>query len=265
METLQTVSDTGRLRKINEDYAFFCRHPKDESVILLVVADGMGGREQGDVAAQEVVAAVEAWFYQENIEVLRDIGGVSELLDKKIKKTNKYLIDKYGENILGTTLTVAIVGQSKTLFYNIGDSRGYLYKNKSLIQVTEDDSGVWAFYKDKSVSKDDLRFFPTNNFITACVGLNEELCNSRSYIVPNNYKIILLLTDGVTDLLADSDIKKIIDKKKDKDILKEIVKVAVHKDLRLRVPMSLKTKYKGNFTVPIHGRDNASGVIYIKD
>ena len=53
-------------------------------------------------------------------------------------------------------------------------------------------------------------------------------------------------------------------KKKD-SILKSIIHAAVHKDLRLKVPMSLKNKYKGRFTVPVHGRDNASGVIYIKD
>ena len=231
MATLQAISDVGRLRKINEDYVFFCRHPKDENVILLIVADGMGGKEQGDVASKEVVADVEAWFYQTDIDVVRSIGGVSELLDKRIKKVNKYLIEKYGENYLGTTLTITVIGLDKTLFYNIGDSRGYIYKKKELIQITEDDSGVWSFYSSKKVNKDDLRFFPTNNFITACVGLNEELCTSRSYIVSNDYKMILLVTDGVTDLLSDSDIKKIIEKKKDKNILKDIVYTAVHKDL----------------------------------
>ncbi len=265
MEILQTYSDTGRLRDINEDYVFFARHPEDEKVLLLVVADGMGGRKQGDVASQEVVARVEAWFYQTDIEILKEIGGVSELLDKEIQVTNNYLITKYGENFLGTTLTVAIVGNKKTLFYNIGDSRGYIYKNKNLIQVTEDDSGVWMFYKNGSVEKDDLRFFPTNNFITACVGLTKELCKSRSYIVPNDYKMILLFSDGVTDLLGDNDLKKTITSKNDKDMLKEIINVTVNKNLNLHVPSSLKRKYKGKFTVPIHGRDNASGVIYIKD
>lgn len=265
METLQAVTDTGRLRKINEDYVFAAFHPKDEDVILLVVADGMGGREQGDVASQEVVADVESWFYNADIDALRKIDYVSGLLDSQVKKTNKYLIDKYGKNYLGTTLTVAIIGRDKTLFYNIGDSRGYIYKEKTLIQITEDDSGVWCFYKDGSVSKDDLRFFPTNNFITACVGLNDELCNSRSYIVANDYQMILLFTDGVTDLLADSSIKKIIESNEDKKILSEIIKTAGYKNLKPRVPLRLKRKYKGKFTSPIYGRDNASGVIYIKD
>lgn len=265
MEILQAISDIGLLRKINEDYAFCSSHPKNPIVKLMILADGMGGKSQGDVASQEVVADMEAWFYHEDVDALSKIDGVSAILDKRIKQVNKYLIQKYGENLLGTTLTIAIIGKEKTLFYNIGDSRGYIYKDKELIQITEDDSGVWIFYKDGDVEKDDLRFFPTNNFITACVGLNESFCNSRSYVVKNDYEMVLLFTDGVTDLMADSDIKKLLNRKNKKDILKNIIHVAVHKDLRLKVPSNLKKRYKGKFSIPVHGRDNASGVIYIKD
>ena len=265
MSILQAISDIGLLRDINEDYAFCNSHPKNPNVTFLVLADGMGGEEQGDVASQEIVAALEAWFYHTDAGLLAGIDGVSPVLDKKVKEVNKYLIEKYGENFLGTTLTLALIGSEKTLFYNIGDSRGYIYKDKELIQITEDDSGVWTYYKYGDVEKDDLRFFPTNNFITACVGLNEEFCKSKSYIVKNNYEMVLLLTDGVTDILADKDIKKSLEKKRQKEILQHIITRAVHKDIKLKVPSSLKKKYKGRFTTPIHGRDNASGVIYIKD
>lgn len=265
MSILQAISDIGLLRDINEDYAFCSSHPKNPIVKLMVLADGMGGKSQGDVASQEVVADLEAWFYHEDVDVLSEIDGVSTILDKRVQKINKYLMTKYGENFLGTTLTLAVIGSEKTLFYNIGDSRGYIYKNKELVQITEDDSGVWVYYKDGDVEKDDLRFFPTNNFITACIGLNEGLCKSRSYVVKNDYEMVLLVTDGVTDLLADNDIKKLLERKRKKDILQNIINTAVHKDLKLKVPVSLKRKYKGRFTVPRHGRDNASGVIYIKD
>lgn len=265
MSILQAISDIGLLRDINEDYAFCSSHPKNPDVRLMVLADGMGGKSQGDVASQEIVAEIEAWFYHEDVGILSEIDGVSAILDKKVQQANKYLIQKYGENFLGTTLTLALIGREKTMFYNIGDSRGYIYRNKELIQITEDDSGVWTYYKYGNVEKDDLRFFPTNNFITACVGLTEGFCKSRAYIVKNDYDMALLLTDGVTDLLGDNDIKKILDKKRQKEILKQIIDTAVNKDLKLKVPASLKKRYKGRFTVPVHGRDNASGVIYIKD
>lgn len=265
MSILQAISDIGLLRDINEDYAFCNSHPKNPEIKFMVLADGMGGKSQGDVASQEIVAALEAWFYHEDIGLLANIDGVSPVLDKKVHEVNSYLITKYGENFLGTTLTLALIGKEKTLFYNIGDSRGYIYKDKELIQITEDDSGVWDYYKFGSVEKDDLRFFPTNNFITACVGLNEEFCKSKSYVIKNDYEMVLLVSDGVTDLLSDKDIKKHLSRKRHKDILKHIIEMAVHKDLKLRVPSSLKKKFKGRFTTPIHGRDNASGVIYIKD
>ena len=265
MSILQAISDIGLLRKVNEDYAFCSSHPKNPIIKLMILADGMGGKSEGDVASQEVVADIEAWFYHEDVGLLSEIDGLKAVLDIRVQNINKYLIEKYGENFLGTTLTLAIVGREKTLFYNIGDSRGYIYKDKELLQITEDDSGVWTYYKYGDVEKDDLRFFPTNNFITACVGLNEKFCKSRAYVIKNDYDMVLLFTDGVTDLLGDHDIKKILDKKKQKEILKNIIDTAVHKDLKLKVPANLKMKYKGRFTVPIHGRDNASGVIYIKD
>lgn len=265
MGILKAISDIGLLREINEDYAFCSSHPKDQNVKLLVVADGMGGKSQGDVASQEVVANIEAWFYHEDVDTLKTLENLDLSLKKRVTELNKYLIEKYGRDVLGTTLTVAVVGYTRTLVYNVGDSRAYMYKNKELTQITEDDSGVWIYYKDGDVSKDDLRFFPTNNFITACVGLNEEFFKSKSYVISNDYDMLLLLTDGVTDLLSDSDIKKELNKKRQKEILQNIINKAVNKDLNIKVPMSFKRKFKNKFTVPLHGRDNASGVIYIKD
>ena len=70
MEILQAISDIGLLRDINEDYAFCCSHPKDPLIKLMIIADGMGGKSQGDVASQEVVANVEAWFYSQDVQSL---------------------------------------------------------------------------------------------------------------------------------------------------------------------------------------------------
>ena len=166
---------------------------------------------------------------------------------------------------MGTTLTLALINKNKTLVLNTGDSRGYIYKNKKLIQVTEDDSDVWMYYKYGGVKKDHLRYFSNNNVISACIGICKELCIVSSTIIDNDYDMIFLLTDGVTDLITDRKIKKLINKNKKKSLLDSIINEAVHVDQHLHIPFVLKRKYTANFIVPFKGRDNASGAIYIKE
>ena len=48
---------------------------------------------------------------------------------------------------MGSTLTLALINKNNTLVLNTGDSRAYIYKRRKLIQVTEDDSDVWMYYK----------------------------------------------------------------------------------------------------------------------
>ena len=114
------------------------------------------------------------------------------------------------------------------------------------------------------VLKEDLRYFSTSNFINACVGLSDELCKVSKYIISNDYDILLLLTDGVTDLITDKKIKNIIRKSKSEEILNKLIYEAINVDQHLFIPFRLKKKYLASYTVPYTGRDNASGVIYIK-
>ena len=208
MEILQTQTHIGLIREKNEDVVSSVKHPRNKNIKLLIAADGMGGRELGDVA----------------------------LINKK-----------------------------KTLVLNTGDSRTYIYRKNKLIQVTEDDSDVWMYHKYGGVKKDHLRFFSNNNIISACIGICNELCTINSYIIENDYQMLLLFTDGVTDNITDKKIKKVIRTSKKEDILSRIIEEAVYIDQHLHVPFYLRHKYLANYIVPYCGRDNASGVIYIKD
>lgn len=265
MEILETKSDIGLIREENEDVAISIVHPKNKRIKLLLVADGMGGRNHGEIASNYVADSIKKWFLKKSPVVLKDTDLVEKLLKRYIKTLNTSLIKKYGEDNLGTTLTVALVNIKNTLILNVGDSRAYVYKKKQLIQITEDDSDVWLYYKYGSVKKDELRYFSNNSIINACIGICKELCTITSYIIPNDYEILLLLTDGVTDMVTDSKIKKLIRKTKKEFLLSKIIIEAVYIDQHLKIPISLKRKYLANYIVPFHGRDNATGSIYIKE
>ena len=265
MELLQTKTDVGLVRSQNEDAVVAIKHPKNKNIKLLIAADGMGGREKGEVASHYVSTSIEKWFCTKDIKLLNNTDKTEVILRDYIKTLNANLIKKYGEDKLGTTLILAIINKNNTLIMNVGDSRGYIYKGRKLIQVNEDDSDVWMYYKYGKVKKDHLRFFSNNSIVTACVGICEELCKITSYVIDNDYEMIFLLTDGVTDNITDKKIKCVIRKSSKKEILNNLVKEAVYVDQHFRIPYLLKRRYTANYIIPFPGRDNASGAIYIKE
>ena len=203
MEIFEYKTDIGLIRDKNEDAAIVMTHPKNKNIKLMLVADGMGGKEYGEIAANYVLNSITKWFQNKDEKILNDTKKVEDLLSKYIKTINTNLIKKYGEDKLGTTLTLALINQKETLIMNIGDSRAYIYLNKQLIQVTDDDSDVWLYHKYAGVKKDDLRYFVNNNIISACIGICNELCKISSITINNDYDILLLFTDGVTDIITD--------------------------------------------------------------
>ena len=265
MKLLQTETNIGLIRKTNEDAVIAINHPKQKDIILMAVADGMGGKEHGELASNYVIKTIEKWFKEKDPKTLNNTSKTYELLEKLIYKMNTDIINKYKENHTGTTLSLTIVNKTHSLFINVGDSRAYIYKNKKLIQVTEDDSDVWFYYKYGACKKDDLRYFFNNNIITACIGLTDDLCKVSQYIIENDYDIALLFTDGVTDIITDRKISKLIRKNNKREILSSIINEAVNVDQHLKIPLRLKRKKYSKYILPFKGRDNATGAIYIKD
>lgn len=262
---LQKRTDIGLIREKNEDCTLALTHPKNSEIKLLAIADGMGGKDLGDVASNYVISQLSNWFIKCGLDMLNDSIKVVLQLKELVQKFNEKLIKKYGENRLGTTLTLALINKEETIILNIGDSRCYIYNENKLTQVTEDDSQVWLYYKAGQVAKDDLRYFSTSNLISACIGLNKDMCTSNVVTIENkNYKLILLVTDGVTDLLTDKKIEKVISNNKEREILDCIIQEAVYVDQKLHVPLKLRREFKEPFYVPCHGKDNASGAIFIK-
>ena len=168
MDILETKTDIGLIRETNEDKAIALMHPKNKNIKLLAVADGMGGKEDGELASNYIVNSLERWFKNKSIKTLNNTVELEKLVKSYVKRLNTALVRKYGDNHLGSTLTLAIINKNHTLFINCGDSRGYIYKENELFQVTSDDSDVWYYYKYGEVEKDDLRYFVNNNLINSC-------------------------------------------------------------------------------------------------
>lgn len=264
MEVLDMKTDIGKFRECNEDSITFLCHPKNKKIKLLAVADGMGGKAFGDIASSYTIERITKWFLKKDIKTINNNDKLISLVNRLIKTINTELMNKYGSDVMGTTLTLAIINRKNTVVFNIGDSRCYIYKNHKLEQITEDDSDVWLYHKLFGVKKDHLRYVASSNVINACIGINKRLCNVKNIIISNDYDGIFLFSDGVTDIVTDNKLLHIIKKHKKEEILDVIIDNAVNIDQQLYIPLRLRLKVKEKLVVPIEGRDNASGVVYMK-
>ena len=261
---MYTLSDKGRIRRHNEDSVTAISHPKDDSVKLLAVADGMGrcGYSNGKEASSYTIEKLEKWFNNLGYEEINNSFGLQFQLYKAIEQVNKDLWDRQEE--IETTLTCAVVTHDKTIVISIGNSRCYIMKDTNLKQVTDDDTGLYERYKEGKNTKDDLRVHPYRKIIDEGLGLKDKLSSwiARPKVIDNNnYDKLLLFTDGVTDCLSDEKIKLIANTSRKEKILEKIIDEAVNVEQEKPKNITLPEDFR---VYPTPGQDNTTGAILIR-
>lgn len=200
------ASDVGAKRQNNQDSILFLSGQEaGRQIGLAVVADGMGGLSDGEMASQMVVSAFEAWWYREmpnclNQECFWKV--ISDSIDRCIFQVNEqiYQFSVSKGTKMGTTLTLAFLIDRQILIKNVGDSRGYYLKDNELLQFTKDDSYQQRF-RDQGYSEEDLiRNGIAQNILTKCIG-GEGMIEADSQMIWLNHDI-LLCTDGVYQYIA---------------------------------------------------------------
>lgn len=234
--TLFATQDVGRKRKNQEDSVIILTHPDNEKFKFLAVSDGMGGLEAGEAASNYVVHELAEWFKTVPADAYYLPSGLDELFKQAIRKINSEIFNKYHTSA-GATLVAAIVTENETIIANVGDSRAYAISASSQTLLTKDDSYVW----DKMMRKtgglpptseeiDNLRFDPDNNKITKFMG-KEILGHIQLLKIPNYcYDTLLLLSDGVTDLLFQDEIRIIAQTTPREEITRALVERAITRD-----------------------------------
>ena len=257
---MYTLSDKGKIRRHNEDSVTTISHPKDNSVKLLAVADGIVGYGNGKEASSYTIAELENWFNKLSYEEITNSFSLQFGLYKTIEKINKNLWDRQEE--IGTTLTCAVVTHDKTIVINIGNSRCYIMKDTNLKQITDDDTKLYKSYKEGRLTKDDLRVHPFRNIIEEGLGLSHKLWKAKPRVFDNDkYDKLLLFTNGVTDCLSDDRIKLIANTSKKEKILEKIIDEAVNVEQEEPKNITLPEDFR---VYPTPGKDNATGAILIK-
>ena len=202
-----SITDTGIIRETNQDYLFASEKSVGNLPNLFIVADGMGGHRAGDYASrhtvERIVASITRSEEEKPISILKEaIDKANELLIAESKRDET----KSG---MGTTLVIAYIFDNIMYVANVGDSRLYIC-GQSIRQITRDHSLVNEMILMGEISEQEAKNHPDKNVITRAIGVKEHVEADYFEVELTNDELILLCTDGLTNMVSDDEIQKIL-------------------------------------------------------
>ena len=202
MSKIFKATHVGKVRKNNED-SLIVIEPE-----TFVVADGMGGAVAGEIASQMLVETVK------NFLAIVPEPWSEEILKKSILESNAAILKKAKETPelqgMGTTATILHLYQGQAYFAHIGDSRLYRMRDLKFEQITEDHSYVETLVRSGEITPEQARVHPMKNILTQAVGAVPEIEVETGSFSFAEGDIYLLCTDGLTNMVEDFDIGKIL-------------------------------------------------------
>lgn len=208
------ITDKGRVRPTNQDIYRIEACPDRDSALVLV-CDGMGGANAGNVASR---------FAADSF--LADAAGALDSAPDEIMrhKTMLHALEKANDTVfglagrqpefrgMGTTLVGAFVQGREASILNVGDSRAYLFDGETLRQVSEDHSYVEEMRRLGRISAEDARTHPQKNLITRAVGVDATVDGDLFEVELRDTDILLLCSDGLTGMVEDEKIAEVLAK-----------------------------------------------------
>lgn len=233
----------GPVREVNEDQAFLriFTDPNADQLMLVMVADGMGGYQGGEVASRMSIDQINHWFTHNIDRIFSSIHPFLTLrieLDKLLKELNQEVID-YGKRKgkqLGTTLSLLLLYRGRSLLAHVGDSRIYqlehevkysnylqterIYQTEeetealegetTLRQLTEDHTWVNQQVREGKLSRQAARIHPKQHVLVQCLGIEKHL---DPLFAENTYQVgdlFFLCSDGFHALFSDESILTLV-------------------------------------------------------
>lgn len=200
-------TNVGLKRTINQDSIYISDTKIGKLPNLFIVADGMGGHKAGDVASRKSVELFVDFVCN------TDMTDPVNIIDAGIKLANDEVLELARSNSdfigMGTTFVVASVIDNRVYIANVGDSRLYLI-GSDIVQITRDHSLVEEMVSLGEIERNEARNHQKKNIITRAVGVEENVVADIFQIEIAKGDKLLLCSDGLSNMVEDYDIKKIV-------------------------------------------------------
>ena len=196
-------TDIGLRRKNNEDCFFV-----NEKQGLFIVADGMGGHVAGEIASRIAAETVSQFLQVANLD------NPQEQLNKAIESANRAVEQAANSNKvwqgMGTTLSIVLLHRQQGYLAHVGDSRIYRLRKSDFKQLSDDHSLVGEHLRQGILTPEQAEVSTFGNVLLQAIGLTPELeiCFKNFPLATGDR--FLLCSDGLTDMISDTEIEKVL-------------------------------------------------------
>jgi len=204
------LSDAGSVREINEDNIRVVRPLDSDELskrgVLLVVADGMGGHNAGEIASQLAVQVV----VRHHADDLQD---PAMSLARSVERANRVIVQTASEDArykgMGTTCTVLLLRGGLAYCAHVGDSRLYLMRSNDIFLMTEDHSAVMDLVRQGAMTHEEARHHPERSVIVRALGARDDVDVAlwEKPLAVRAGDTFLICTDGLYDLVDDEELR----------------------------------------------------------
>jgi len=202
------LSDVGKVRENNEDAI-----AEDLSLGLLVLADGMGGYQAGEVASRMAVATIVDTVREQHADA-KDIESKCTLLRAAVEQANRAIFDAAHKHVqyqgMGTTVVACEAVDDRFIVGWVGDSRLYRFRDRTLKQITRDHSLVQELIDHGHYSKADAHQLVSKNIVTRALGVESDVDVDLIIFDAMPGDIVLMCSDGLTDMMGDEDLQELL-------------------------------------------------------
>ena len=205
-------SDVGKLRDTNEDSYYISN--VDDEIKIFILADGMGGYNGGEIASKLAVSTALSYIQTNFANTPKEKEDILNLVKSAMEYANMVVYEKSNNEKeltgMGTTLEVCLIYNNKVYIGHVGDSRIYRIRKEFIRKLTHDHSYVQKLVKDGTITEEEAKNHPKKNMLMkalGCTAFLEPDVTVKGFIKDD---IILMCSDGLSNMLNDEEIYDII-------------------------------------------------------
>ncbi len=231
------LSDVGMVRGNNQDSVFtlFASSTSIDDLPdfgLFIVADGMGGHQEGERASAITTRIVARHVLREIYAVLLsqkmdepERPSISNVLRAAVQEANESVTEQIPEG--GTTVTTTVIIDDLAYIAHVGDSRAYLITDDRIEQITRDHSLVQRLIELDQLTPEEAAEHPQRNVLYRAIGQSETLdVDAITRRLPPHARL-MLCSDGLWNMVPEDQIQEIVSRQKDpQEACNQLVKLA---------------------------------------